>query len=62
MKKNYQKPMCEPVSLETTMTILDMSMTIYNHDPRIIDDCIITDGSEILAPKINLWEDEECEK
>ena len=54
--------MCELVSLEANWNILDMSLAIYNHDGRDLpnpEDYLITDGDQILAPKFNLWEEEE---
>lgn len=62
MKKNYQTPVCETISLEASFSVMDMSLAVYDRDQRTIDnidDWTITDGSQILSPKINLWEDEE---
>lgn len=60
--KKYQKPVSEKISLEVSYNVMDMSMTIHKGDPASIDDIddwTITDGSQILSPRINLWEEEE---
>ena len=63
--KKYTKPTSEKISLEMTYNIMDMSLQVYDRDPRTIDnidDYFITDGSQILVPqqhKNRLWEVEE---
>lgn len=62
MKKKYQAPVSEINSLESSFKVLDMSLAFYDRDPKTIenpDDYFITDGSQILSPKINLWDEEE---
>lgn len=59
--KTYQKPTIE--SIPADACILSDSLTLGIHNKNIIDgdvdDYYITDGSQILAPRVNLWDDEE---
>ena len=62
--KTYKKPTIE--SIPADACILADSLTLDIHNKNIIDGDVdnyyITDGSQILAPRVNLWDDEEEEK
>ena len=60
--KTYKNPTIE--SIPADACILADSLTIHNKNviDGDVDDYYITDGSQILAPRVNLWDDEEEEK
>jgi len=61
MKRTYQRPETEAHAALAESTFCDMSMCIYDKpigQTDNLDDHFITDGSQILAPQVNLWDDE----
>lgn len=59
--KTYQRPTIEAIPADANILSDSLTIGLYDKDPKTVedpDDWFITDGSQILSPKINLWEEE----